>query len=639
MATSELQVTRRGGFARVASRPTTFALPTTDAASRLLNDPRSRRLLSRAGTCLAFLLLFSVVALIAFRAAYSGRVYPAVQVAGVAVGGDSPEDARAAVASMAADMEQGSFLFTVGERSFAPTLAELGISVDVDRSVDRAFALGRGASAADRVAWTLDLIRADQQSPLYVSFDQTRFQLYLDGLDREIGPPPQNATIAVRGSSVSIIPEVDGLLIDRAATETAIRTAISELSPVSMPLPTVAFKATVRSADLAGIQSQIAAALERPIKVAFEGEVWDIAPAEIGQFVVLREDPALTGAAAVSIDLDRDRLVPWLDETFRARIDREPVDALVGWNGGPVAIEPSIDGVRLRPTTLADEVSASFTGARRTVQVPVNVVAPTVDSDNLAALGLTTLLARGTSNYDGSTYDRSTNIAVGASLMNGTLVPPGGLFSFNGAIGEITEDKGYVEAKVIQAERIGKDIGGGICQVSTTVFRAALLAGLPIEQWWPHTYRISYYERDGWGPGYDASILQIGDDPSQWGDFTFRNPSDSWLLVESWATGVEVVVNLYGADLGFDAQLTETETGVTIPIDPDLEVVNEDLDPGTIEHTELPEEGIEVWFVRDVYDQDGTLVESRKFRTVFHSRGNVWQVSPDMRGQSPAGGG
>jgi len=588
------------------------------------------------GAGLAFALLAGVIALVAVRVTYSGRVYPAVHVAGVSMGGDSRAEARQAIATLASEIERGTFLFSLGERAFAPSLSELGVAVDVDRTVAQAYGLGRQANAADRLAWTRDLVRADQRSPLFVTFDRARLDLYFDGLDREIGPPPKNATISVQGSAVSIVPEVDGLLVDRAATEAAIRQAITSLSPVSMPLPTDVFRATVRSVDLTAVQAEIAAALERPLRVSFEGDVWDIAPAEIGQFVVLREDAAKTGAVAVSMDLDRGRLVPWLDETFRPRVDRDPVDALVGWNQGPVSIEPSVDGIRLRPSSLADEIATSFTGEHRTVQVPVNVVPPTVDSDNLAALGLTTLLARGASNYAGSTYDRSTNIAVGTSLMNGTLVPPGGMFSFNGAIGEITEDKGYVEAKVIQAERIGKDIGGGICQVSTTVFRAALLAGMPIGQWWPHTYRISYYERDGWGPGYDASILQLGDDPSQWGDFTFRNPTDAWLLVESWATGAEVVVNLYGPELALDAQLSETETGKTIPIDPDLEVVNEDLDPGTIEHTELPEEGLEVWFVRDVYDANGVLVESRKFYTLFHSRGNVWQVSPDMRGQSPA---
>ena len=241
------------------------------------------------------------------------------------------------------------------------------------------------------------------------------------------------------------------------------------------------------------------------------------------------------------------------------------------------------------------------------------------------------------SNYTGSNPERETNIGVGAGLLNGTLVPPGGEFSFNHAIGEITEELGYVEAKVIAGERIDRDIGGGICQVSTTVFRAALLAGFPMTEWNPHRYRLDFYERDGWGAGYDASILQPEGDPFAPGnDFMFYNPTNGWLLIESYTTGTHVVVVIYGTATGNDVRIGESVKTDTIPIDPPLEVVDEELEPGSIVHTELPEVGAVYVFVREVFDPNGNLIESREFRTVFHSRGHVWRVSPDMLGQSPA---
>src|SRR5690348_6817985 len=88
------------------------------------------------------------------------------------------------------------------------------------------------------------------------------------------------------------------------------------------------------------------------------------------------------------------------------------------------------------------------------------------------------------------TLPDQTNIMVGANLLNGHLIPPKSTFSFNHAIGIITEDAGFVESNVVDGERIGRDVGGGICQVSTTVFRAAFRAGLPITEWHPHRYRM-----------------------------------------------------------------------------------------------------------------------------------------------------
>jgi vancomycin resistance protein YoaR len=272
------------------------------------------------------------------------------------------------------------------------------------------------------------------------------------------------------------------------------------------------------------------------------------------------------------------------------------------------------------------------------VEVPVSVLAPAVDSNNLDALGITTKLAVGDSAYYGSDAGRATNIVVGSNLLNGTLIPPHGEYSFNHSIGVITTDKGYVESAVIEGDRVGRDIGGGICQVSTTVFRAALYAGLQITEWWPHSYRLGFYEQDGWMPGMDASILQPDHDPFSGGDFKFINPSDSWMLVESYVQNERVYVIIYGADLGYTIEISQPIVSEPIVNDsPAIENVNYDLPPGTIQQTEWEVPGYTVWFSRTVYDRNGATVEYREFTSYFGSHPNVYQVSPDMVGQSPGG--
>lgn len=194
----------------------------------------------------------------------------------------------------------------------------------------------------------------------------------------------------------------------------------------------------------------------------------------------------------------------------------------------------------------------SFWGNHTSITVPVTVLKPDIDSDNLDALGINARLAVGDSSYVGSNGGRATNIVVGSQLLNGALIPPHGTFSFNHAIGVIDVEKGYVEASVISGERIGRDVGGGICQVSTTVFRAALLAGLPdCRVVAAYLSARLLYRLDGWPPGYDASILQPNDDPFSGGDFRFENPTDSWMLVESYTEDQRVYVIIYGQELGY----------------------------------------------------------------------------------------
>jgi len=397
----------------------------------------------------------------------------------------------------------------------------------------------------------------------------------------------------------------------------------------------------VRVADLDDARVRVERALARPIEVVHEDQRWQLAPEELGRFVVQAVDPAKSGAGAVSVSLDQKALAGWLGDRFAAEIDRAPVDAELGWNEGLVVVEPAEDGLKLQVEAFARDLEAAFFAGDQPVPVPipVTVTKPAVDGKNLDALGITTRLARGDSNYDGGTPERDINVEVGAALLNNTLVPPHSEFSFNQAIGEITADKGYVVSSVVQGERAGRDIGGGICQVSTTVFRAALLSGLPITEWWPHSYRILNYEHDGWGAGYDASILQPEGDPFGGSDFKFENPTDSWMLVESWTDGVHVIVNIYGPELGYDVQFSDTVVGGPYPHgQADIELVNPALPEGTITQTEWPLDSSEATFVRDVYGPDGDLLYSREFHTSFLGRGNVYQVSPDMAGQSPAAG-
>ncbi len=610
---------------------------------RAAADPRAllRRLAAlgpRAAGVSAALLLTMVVGLLGFRAVYGDRIYPAVQVADVSLGGLDQGEARAALDARATTLEEGTIAFTYGGQVFTPTLAELGATVDVDAALDGAYALGREDDPRTRLRATGNLLREDQTLPLPIRLDDATLDAWFTSVDAQLGIRPHDAYLQVKGTDVSIVPEEEGVVVDRAAARARVLAALGSLVPIAEELPVTFIVPAVRTGDLAPARSVATAALAKPVKVSFGDQSWDLEPAELAPFIVQGVVPEKTGADAVTVGLDQEKLAAWLSERYAGQVYEDPVDATVAWDGtgGVVALTDSSVGYELKPKAFAAAVAESVLGDHRTVKIPVNEINPQVDSDNLGALGITTEIARGDSNYIGSSPQRATNIDVGATLLNGTLVPPHGEFSFNGAIGAITEDKGYVEAAVLVGERVGRDIGGGICQISTTIFRAALQGGLPITEWTPHTSRLENYERDGWGPGYDASILQWGDDPSTWSDFRFENPSDSWMLIESWADGAYAIVKIYGADLGYEVKFSETGQGAPIPPAADLEIVNPNLEPGTVQHTEAPTPGLEVWFTREVYDRNGEELYTRKFYTHFPAHGNVYYVSPDMEGQSGA---
>lgn len=622
------------------------ALPARRPARVIATDalwpPTIPREVSRVGSrillAVAVIVLAATAGLYWVRATYEDRIYPGINAGGVPVGGMTYAEAREAIAARAESFEATTATFTFEDKIWQPTLNEIGVHVDVEGTVDSAFAIGREDDARSRLQVAWSLLREDKSVPLRVSVDAAQLNAWFDRVDADLGIAPKDANLVVNGTEVSIDPEVAGTIVDRERLTQQLMDSLRNMSAPSGDLPVIPKWPTVHAKDLEPAKQKLEQALSKPIRLTHDGKSWTIDPADLSQFVVTKVTEQPGAAPQVDVSLDEKKLTKWLSQRFRGEIDRDPVDARVAWNGERVfALEDSKDGYKLKPTSLAKEISKSFFGNHETVRVPVAVIKPRVDSNNLEALGITTRLAVGTSNFDGSNEGRAENIRVGTELLNGTLVPPGEVFSFNHAIGVISAEAGFVEAPVVDGERIGRDVGGGICQVSTTVFRASLYAGLPTEEWWPHRYRFAFYEYDGWTPGLDASILQPEGDPFGGGDFKFRNNTDGWLLIESYIDWPRVVVIIYGPDTGWDVQISEPIYGEEYPEEEDIEIVDKELEPGTIMQTEYAQKGLDVTYIREVRDRNGEVILRDEYSTHFYPRGNVWKVSEDMRGKSPAG--
>ncbi len=597
---------------------------------------RLGRLLPRMLLIGAIALLASTIALFAFRALYADKVYPAVIIGDVNVGGLTVDQAVATVEQRAAELEQGSVVFTLNGQTWTPTLAEIGASIDIESSIDEAWALGRGDNAVARLGFANDLLRGDQHIPLRITIDREVLHRWFDSVNVDIGQRAEDATLLVDGTNVTISPERAGTIVDEDAATGLILRAFTTLEPVSAPLPTQIESPRITASDLEGYQAQLAAALDGPILVTHNGQKWDIPASDLVQFLTV--DVAYRdGGTQVAMDLDRGALASYLRDGFAGQVNRAPIDARVAWStdqGGLIALDHSTDGATLRASAFADEVAASFLGDQSPVAIPIVVTRPAVDSTNLGALGIDGLLARGDSNFEGGNEDRDKNIYVGTELLNGELIAPGEEFSFNGAIGEITADAGFVEAGVIAAETIGRDVGGGICQVSTTTFRAALLAGMPMTEWWPHSMRLKGYERDGWTAGFDASILQAGSDPALWGDFRFRNDTDGYMLVQAWNDYPRNYVEIYGNDDGRTVEIGDPTYRVPDWEYEDKEVVDDEKPAGYMEQTQWPTEPMEAIVPRTVTFADGDTSYS-EYYSPYQGSENVWVVSPDMKGKSP----
>ncbi|MBC8078472.1 MAG: VanW family protein, partial [Chloroflexales bacterium] len=189
------------------------------------------------------------------------------------------------------------------------------------------------------------------------------------------------------------------------------------------------------------------------------------------------------------------------------------------------------------------EIVAALRGDQREIALPLIALPPAIDTTNLAGLGITGPIGTGISSFKASQGYRITNIRAGARQMHGRLIPPGDTFSFNDSLGVVDASNGFVQGSAIVDNRTQKEWGGGLCQVSTTVFRAAFWGGLPIDERHEHAFRIGWYEELGEPPGLDAAIF------TGVSDMRFTNDTGGWLLVQS-AVDLErqqLTITLYGS--------------------------------------------------------------------------------------------
>ena len=604
------------------------------SASRFANVFKVGHFLAVAA---AIALLIGAGSLLVFRSMYGGKVLPSVSVGGVPVGGMSQADAQAAVDQRASSILNTQIVFTYAGQTWTTSPASLGVTAGTQDAVSTAYGLGRESDAGDRLGSALTLARSSKVVPLQFVINPNQIQTFANQVNADINQLPKNATVSVVDGKVQTTPEQDGVIVDVNALTSIVSSSLSGSEAFRGALPTVNKVAYIRSTDIQPQVAQLNTMLAEPVKLTYKSKHWTLTPSDLGKFIVLTESKTKPG---YDVSVDQDAVGQWIFTLIGDRINRDPVNALIQWDvnqGGVEAYQKSSRGVTIQAAPTGVDVATSFMGSHKGVEVTVKTVAPEIDSNHLDQLGITDTLAVGTSSFYGSAEARSTNIAVGTDLLNGTIVRPGDMFSFNAAIGDITADKGYVEAPVIAGERIGKDVGGGICQVSTTVFRAAFEAGMPIYDWWPHEYRLAFYEFDGWTPGLDASILQEGP-REDWGDFKFKNVTDGYLLIEAYVDGQTDTVKIYGPHTGWTVTVSDPVYGddILAANQPDLEIVDPTLPAGTIEQSELHQDGLDVTYHRTVTASDGTIISDRDFHTVFAARGDVYKVSPDEKGQSPA---
>jgi vancomycin resistance protein YoaR len=450
-------------------------------------------------------------------------------VAGVDVSGLTPLDARRMLERRAKELDRVPVRFTSSGRSWEVKPTSLLIETDWAAAVESARRQGegfgpfRGLRRIGVRVFGADIVPRTHVSEAALDYTVNRFAKQLD-------QPRVEPAIRLRGLEPQITPGTTGRVLDRDAAARVIVRSLAAFSRRAVPLPVRIDRPQLTEQALTQPQARVRTILSAPVNVAYGPGGWRLPRWRLAQMLELPKD----GSTAIRI------AGPAATKFFAAiqkTVDRPAQDATFEiLSGNRVRVVAAKRGFVLDAAPTARSIlDAALRPASRVARVAVRSEAPEVTTKEAQGMGVTGLVGAYETTYGGEA-NRLHNVRLVARLIDGTLIAPGTTFSFNGTTGERSEEKGFLEAPVIINGELQTGLGGGVCQVSTTVFNAAYEAGLPIGSRTNHALYISHYPL-----GRDATVNY----PDI--DLKFTNDTGRWLFLKTFVGSSSLTVALYGS--------------------------------------------------------------------------------------------
>ena len=566
-----------------------------------------------------------------------GRILPGVSVAGVDVSGLSVDDAALKLNDSLTYPYSGHIVFHDGNNVWIETPSQLGLVLDATASAQAAAQVGRSFNLFQNVADQLDAAQNGLDlSPVSI-FDQRVAHQYLQGLARQIDRPVTEASLKINGLHVAAQPGRSGRTLNVDATLVYLSVQMQFFRDGEIPLVIAEQAPDISDASVQAEAARrlLSAPLTLSIPDARPGDPgpWQIQPGELGAMLQVGRIQR-DGVPQYALQLDYVAIQSLLEEIAQ-KIDRRAENARFTFNDETSQIEllqPAIIGLTMDVPGSVDQVEKAVAAGQQNIALKVGVNPPQAgDNATGQQLGITENIQTYTSYFRGSTTARLQNIKAASEKFHGLLVAPGETFSMGQYVGDISLDNGFAEALIIYNGQTIKGVGGGVCQVSSTLFRTLFFAGFPINERHAHAYRVYYYEQTA--TGYDPSLAGL--DATVYFplvDLKFTNDTPYWILMETYFNPAtySLTWKLYSTK---DGRTVNWETTGPQNIVPPLKPIireNPDLKEGEIKHVDYAAQGADVTVNRIVM-REGKILFVDKFSTQYEPWADACEYGPGTK--------
>ena len=580
------------------------------------------------------------------KSQHTDRIYTGVTMLGIDLSGLTPDEAKTVLADAVPYTNEEAIILTdpTSGQQWTKTPAELGVAYDLNQTVEAAYNVGRTGGPINQFkeifnSWYFGVTLA----PIII-FDETQLDSAVADLSAQIEQPAVDATFTTGGNSASYTPSQVGRQLNKADLRERLMKPVSAFRPAEIELLVEDVQPQIMDDGETAVQIQ--QAISNPITFYLPEPLADddmsrieLPSEQLAQWLRIERTIADDGTQRHNLLVDENAASYWLTQ-YANEFYRKPENARFYFDDNTqelVLVSPHVNGRELDVEATLAAFVAQVDTPNRSVPLIVKDIEPTVHADATAEeLGITELISEKVTWFYGSSDERKHNIARSAANFYGIVIAPYEEFSFNDYLGTISEDDGYTEGLIIVGGQTIKGIGGGVCQVSTTLYQTAFWSGFPITSRLEHGYWLSYYN-DGEGPGMDATVYSPDEDenPLFEVDLKFINNTPYHLLLENYysAENEALTFKFYSTSMGRtiekDGPYFENVTEVP-GSSQDRWEIDEDLPAGTVKQIDWATEGVDAFVTRIVRNADGDVIEERTFASHYIPYPNTYHYAPDV---------
>jgi len=513
--------------------------------------------ISRYSITIGLIIFIGLVYLSLFlQVTNSQKITCGVKVANLNLGRYNPQIAQKEIKEKWHIFAEHGLIFLYQEKNWSANLIDLGFQIDEAATINHAYQIGRQANILVNLKDQLvTLIAGYNLEPVY-KIDEEKFQEKTKQLFKDIERPVQNASLIFNEEIDDFFLQHSnkGTAIDRKKLLTDLLQRIKSFSEQSINLQLILAQPTVENDEVDSARAKAQQILtNQPYQVILEKTIWTINKKRLIDWIKFKPISAKSGPASggqkentdnqvLGFFLDNNQVKKYLKE-MTSTINQQPINARLETEGNrAIVFTPTQNGYGIEIDKTVDQLIENILAEppiKRTT-ITAQKLLPRIALWQTNNLGIKSLIGKGSSNFAGSPKNRIHNIKTGVTKFNGLILNPGEEFSFNTFLGGSDQEQGFLPELVIKKKKLVPEYGGGLCQVSTTLFRAAINTGLEITERRPHTFPVEYYSPQG----FDATVYE----PNP--DFRFINNTPAHLLIEGVIQGYQLTFNFYATDDG-----------------------------------------------------------------------------------------